>query len=453
MTDHRLPVLDRRRAGVLLHLSSLEAPLGRGGRAFIDWLAEAGFGVWQFLPVGPTGADGSPYFARSDFAGNPAFIDPAEPPEALPEEHTAFAQATWDWLEDYALFEVLSEACEGEPWWSWPQELRDREPDALEAIRRGQAADLERIRLEQFAFFVQWRRLREYARLRGVRLFGDLPFYVGPMSAETWMYRQQFQLDAAGRPTAVAGVPPDYFSETGQVWGNPLYDWQTLERERFAYWRSRVAAQLARVDLLRIDHFRAFAAHWAVPAAAPDARGGRWCPTPGREFLKILRDELGDLPIVAEDLGMITEDVVKLRKDFGLPGMRVLQFAFDGSPDNPHLPQQLGADCVVYTGTHDNDTTLGWYLSLTEPAREYVDRVMGFGPEAMPEALVRAALESAATLAVIPAQDLLGLGSEARLNTPGTQGPRNWRWRLPSGALTAQLAKHWGKINLMCERA
>ena len=453
MSQSRLPALDRRRAGVLLHLASLDAPLGRGGRAFIDWLVEAGFSVWQFLPLGPTGTDRSPYFARSDFAGNSALLEPDAPVQALAEEHAAFTEATWDWLDDYALFEVLSELLAGEPWWGWPEELRDRSPAALERIRRGHAAEIERIRLGQFAFFVQWSRLREYAHSRGVRLFGDLPFYVGPMSAETWMYRDQFQLDAAGRPTAVAGVPPDYFSETGQVWGNPLYDWQTLQRERFAYWRARVDAQLARVDLLRIDHFRAFAAHWAVPAGAPDARGGRWCPTPGRELLQMLRAETGDLPIVAEDLGLITEDVVALRRDFGLPGMRVLQFGFDGSPDNPHLPQRIGTDCVVYTGTHDNDTTLGWYRSLTGPARAYVDRVMGVGPDAMPEALARAALDSAATLAVIPAQDLLALGSEARLNTPGTQLPQNWRWRLPGGALTAQLAGHWGRINWMCERA
>ena len=450
---HCLPVLDRRRAGVLLHLSSLETPLGRGGRAFIDWLAAAGFSVWQFLPVGPTGPDGSPYFARSDFAGNPAFIDPADPIEARPEEHTAFAEATWDWLDDYALFEVLSGRFEGEPWWSWPEELRDRDPAALEQVKGEHAAEIERIRLEQFAFFVQWRRLREYARSRGVRLFGDLPFYVGPISAETWMYRGQFQLDASGRPRAVAGVPPDYFSETGQVWGNPLYDWQALERERFAYWRSRVAAQLARVDLLRIDHFRAFVAHWAVPAGAPDARGGRWCATPGRELLTLLRDELGDLPIVAEDLGMITEEVVALRRDFGLPGMRVLQFGFDGSPDNPHLPHRVDADCVVYTGTHDNDTTLGWYRGLSEATRKYVDRVMGPGRHAMPEALMLEALDSAAELAVIPAQDLLGLGSEARLNTPGTEGPRNWRWRLAHDALTPQFAQYWRRLNGMCERA
>lgn len=453
MSDHRLPALDRRRAGVLLHLGSLEAPLGRGGRAFIDWLAEAGFSVWQFLPLGPTGADRSPYFARSDFAGNTDFLDPAPPIEARPEEHAAFAEATWNWLEDYALFEVLSAQLAGQPWWSWPEALRDRDPAALERLRREQAAAIERIRLGQFAFFIQWRRLREYAHSRGVRLFGDLPFYVGPMSAETWMYREQFQLEATGRASAVAGVPPDYFSENGQVWGNPLYDWQTLQRERFAYWRARVEAQLARVDLLRIDHFRAFAAHWAVPAGAADARGGQWRATPGRELLTLLRDEAGDLPIVAEDLGLITEDVVALRRDFGLPGMRVLQFAFDGSPDNPHLPHRIEADSVVYTGTHDNDTTVGWYQSLDASARDYVDRVMGFGPDAMPEALARAALDSAATLAVIPAQDLLGLGSEARLNIPGTQRPQNWRWQLPAGALTMPLAAHWAEINWQCERA
>ena len=453
MTPRRLPTLDRRRCGVLLHLGSLPAPLGHGGRAFIDWLAEAGFSVWQFLPLGPTGADRSPYFARSDFAGNAEFLDRAAPPEALAEEHRAFEQATWDWLDDYAMFEVLSGRLGGACWWSWPEELRERSAAALDRIRQAHAAEIERIRLEQFAFFVQWRRLREYAAARGVRLFGDLPFYVGPMSAETWMYRGQFQLDALGRPTAIAGVPPDYFSETGQVWGNPLYDWPVMQRERFAYWRARLEAQLARVDLLRIDHFRAFAAHWAVPAGAPDARSGRWCPTPGRELLQILREETGELPIVAEDLGFITEDVLALRRDFGLAGMRVLQFAFDGSPDNPHLPQRIETDCVVYTGTHDNDTTLGWYRSLPEPARRYVDQVIGPGSVAMPEALARQALDSAGQLAIIPAQDLLGLGSEARLNTPGTQLPQNWRWQLPADALTPQLARHWGQLNRLCGRA
>jgi 4-alpha-glucanotransferase len=445
-------VFDRRRAGVLLHLTSLEAPLGRGGRAFIDWLAEAGFSVWQFLPLGPTGSDRSPYFARSDFAGNPALLDPAAPAGDA-AERAAFEAATLPWLEDYAQFEAISARFASSPWWQWPAPLAGRERGALAAIRRECAAELERIRAAQFAFFVQWHRLRRYAHARGVRLFGDLPFYVGPMSAETWADRGQFQLDATGRPAAVAGVPPDYFSAGGQVWGNPLYDWSAMQRDGFAFWRARLGAQLARFDVLRIDHFRAFAAHWAVPAGARDARGGQWVPTPGRELLERLRAECGALPIVAEDLGLISADVTALRQDFALPGMRVLQFAFDGSPDNPHLPARIETDCVVYTGTHDNDTTLGWYLGLEEHTRRYVDRTLGVTRESMPEAMARAALATAGQLAVIPAQDLLGLGSAARLNTPGTQNAGNWRWQLPAGALTPQLAAHWRPIIGRCERA
>ncbi len=448
----RLPVLDRRRAGVLLHLGSLEAALGRGGRAFIDWLADAGFTVWQILPLGPTGADGSPYWVRSDFAGNAAFLDPAEVPDPQPAQSAAFLDEADAWLEDYALFEVLSDAHAGAAWWNWPAPLRDREPSALERARVELAPPLRRVRHEQLAFFLQWRRLREYARARGVRLLGDLPFYVAPHSAETWAHRGQFQLQADGRPAAVAGVPPDYFSETGQLWGNPLYDWQAMRHDNFAYWRARVLEQLERVDLLRIDHFRALAAHWAVPAGAADARGGQWHLTPGAELLRLLLEELGDLPLVAEDLGVITDDVVALRKSFGLPGMRVLQFAFSGESDNPHLPHMHEHDSVVYTGTHDNDTTLGWYRGLDEPTRRRVDSMLRVAPGSMPDALIREALGSVGQLAVIPVQDLLGLGSEARLNTPGTvQG--NWTWRLPSGALTPQLAAHFAQLNRMYSRA
>ncbi len=448
----RLPVLDRRRAGVLLHLGSLDAALGRGGRAFIDWLADAGFTVWQILPAGPTGPDGSPYWVRSDFAGNPAFLDPAELPAAQPAEHAAFLEEAREWLDDYALFEVLSTAHAGAAWWTWPAELRDRAPSALERVTRDRAAQLQRIKGEQLAFFMQWRRLREHARARGVRLLGDLPFYVAPHSAETWAHRTQFQLDAQGRPAAVAGVPPDYFSETGQLWGNPLYDWQAMRHDSFAYWRARVLEQLERVDLLRIDHFRALAAHWAVPAGAPDARGGAWHATPGEDLLRLLMDELGDIPILAEDLGVITDDVVALRKGFGLPGMRVLQFAFSGEGDNPHLPHMHEHDSVAYTGTHDNDTTLGWYRSLDEDTRRRVDSLLRAAPGSMPDALIQEALGSVGQLAVIPVQDLLGLGSEARLNTPGTVAG-NWRWRLPPGALTAQLARHFAHLNRMYGRA
>jgi 4-alpha-glucanotransferase len=442
----RLPVLDRRRAGVVLHLGSLENPLGRGGRAFIDWLAEAGFSVWQVLPLGPTGPDGSPYWVRSDFAGNPAFLDAAELPPAGAAEYAAFVAETEEWLEDYALFEVLSGAHSGAVWWTWPADVRDRVGSALDRVAHDLAAELERTKREQFAFFVQWRRLREHAHRRGVRILGDLPFYVAPHSAETWAHRDQFQLDAAGRPAAVAGVPPDYFSQTGQLWGNPLYDWQAMRRDNFAYWRARVLAQLERVDLLRIDHFRALAAHWAVPAGAPDARGGEWRLTPGEDLLRLLMEELGDLPILAEDLGVITDDVVALRKGFGLPGMRVLQFAFSGEGDNPHLPHMHEHDSVVYTGTHDNDTTLGWYRSLTEEVRRSVDFTLRAARGSMPEALIREALGSVGQLAIIPAQDVLALGSEARLNTPGTV-EANWRWRLPAGALTPELGRHFARLN------
>ncbi len=448
----RLPVLDRRRAGVLLHLGSLEAALGRGGREFIDWLAQAGFTVWQILPAGPTGPGGSPYWVRSDFAGNAAFLDPAEVPPAQPSEYDAFLAETRHWLDDYALFEVLSTAHAGSAWWTWPADLRNRTPSALAKVTRDLDAELQRVKHEQFAFFVQWRRLREHARSRGVRLFGDLPFYVAPHSAETWAHRGQFQLQPDGRPAAVAGVPPDYFSPTGQLWGNPLYDWQAMRCANFACWRARVLEQLERVDLLRIDHFRALAAHWAVPAGAADARGGAWRMSPGEDLLRLLVDELGSLPIVAEDLGVITDDVVALRKGFGLPGMRVLQFAFSGEGDNPHLPHMHEHDSVVYTGTHDNDTTLGWYRSLDEETRRRVDSMLRAAPGSMPEALVREALGSVGQLAVIPAQDLLALGSEARLNTPGTvEG--NWRWRLSAGALTAELARHFAQLNGMYGRA
>jgi 4-alpha-glucanotransferase len=448
----RLPVLDRRRAGVLLHLGSLDAPLGRGGRAFIDWLAAAGFSVWQILPLGPTGPDGSPYWIRSDFAGNPAFLDPAELPSVPPAEEAAFRDQTQHWLDDYALFEVLSRAHAGAPWWAWPAELRDRAPSALQRVSRDLDAQLQRIRHEQLGFFVQWQRLRAHARLRGIRILGDLPFYVGPDSVETWAHREQFQLAADGRPAAVAGVPPDYFSQTGQLWGNPLYDWQAMRRDNFACWRARVLEQLDRVDLLRIDHFRALAAHWAVPAGAADARGGAWHLTPGEDLLRLLLDDIGDLPIVAEDLGVITDDVVALRKGFGLPGMRVLQFAFSGEGDNPHLPHMHQHDSVVYTGTHDNDTTLGWYRGLDEETRRRVDSMLRVGSGSMPEALIREALGSVGQLAVIPAQDLLDLGSEARLNTPGTVHG-NWSWRLAAGALTPRLAGHFAQLNAMYGRA
>jgi 4-alpha-glucanotransferase len=448
----RLPVLDRRRAGVLLHMSSLDAALGRGGRAFIDWLAQAGFSVWQFLPLGPTGEDGSPYWVRSDFAGNPALLDTAELPAVDSPDYRAFLESSRDWLEDYALFEVLSAFHRSVPWWRWPAEYRDRVPAALESGRSEFAERLERIRQQQFAFAVQWQRLREYAHERGVRLFGDLPFYVAPDSAETWAHRGQFQLDETGKPKMVAGVPPDYFSATGQLWGNPLYEWDAMRQDGFKFWRARVRRQLERVDLLRLDHFRALAAHWAVPADAPDARGGSWCPTPGSALLHALRKDNKDLPLVAEDLGVITPDVCALIEKFHLHGMRVLQFAFSGDAANPHLPHMHTRDSAVYTGTHDNDTTLGWFRSLNGDTQYQVTFLLRVLPQDVVDGMIRAALGSVGRLAIVPMQDILGLGSEARLNTPGTVQD-NWRWRLPAGAPGPELAPRFLRLNRVFGRA
>jgi 4-alpha-glucanotransferase len=446
MNSSSIAVLARRRAGVLLHVGSLHAGLGRGGRTFIDWLASAGFGVWQILPLGPTGADGSPYWVRSDSAGNAALIDPDEPAPVNSSEFQTFLDRSRDWLEDYAAFEVLSTMHSGTPWWHWPPQYRDRQPAAMEGLRREQAQGLRTIREQQFGFAWQWQRLHEYARSRGITLFGDVPFYVAPDSAETWANRDQFQLDATGKPTAVAGVPPDYFSQLGQLWGNPLYAWDQMRRDGFRFWRSRIHRQLERVDLLRIDHFRALAAHWAVPAGAPDARSGSWQPSPGRELLQLLKGELGTLPVVAEDLGVITPDVEALRRDFGLAGMRVMQFGFDGAGDNLHLPHMYEQASVVYTGTHDNDTTVGWYTSLDAETQRRVDYFLRAGAGQMPHAMIHAVMASVAQLAVVPMQDLLCLGSEARLNTPGT-AIGNWSWRLPEQALTAELAQAFALLN------
>jgi 4-alpha-glucanotransferase len=442
----RLPVFDRRRAGVLLPLSALAAPLGRGGRAFIDWLASAGFSLWQMLPVSPPGADGSPFWTQADRAGDAALLDAAELPDRAAPRDAGFLEASAPWLADYALFEALTRSQAGAPFWSWPGGLRDREPGSLAGARTRLAAEIARVEAEQHAFYVQWSRLRDYAHSRGVRLLGDLPFYVAPSSVDTWKHRELFKLGPGGEPAVVGGVPPDYFTHLGQLWGNPVYDWEAARRGDFAWWRARLRAQLARFDVLRLDHFRALVGYWAVPAGAPDARGGAWHATPGEELLRRLRDELGELPLLAEDLGVITAEVVALRKAFALPGMRVLQFAFDGNPDNPHLPYMHEPDNVAYTGTHDNDTALGWYHGLDPATRARVDLYLRAGAEAMTEMLIRAALGSVARLAVIPAQDLLALGSEARLNTPGTTSG-NWSWKLPPGALTAELAQHYARLN------
>jgi 4-alpha-glucanotransferase len=453
-------LLERRRSGVLLHPTSLisgdgdaaRGALGAAGRGFVDWLAQAGFSIWQVLPLGPPGGGGSPYWARSDFAGQPSMIDRNELPDLNSQrtDFEVFRAAHLDWLEDYVLFEALADRFKG-PWWDWPEAYRSREPAAMYRFARESRDQLERRRVEQWQFDWQWRALRSYAAQRGVHLFGDLPIYVAPDSVATWAARAQFQLNADGRPALLAGVPPDYFSADGQLWGNPLYNWEQAERDKFSFWRTRLGRQLQRFDLVRIDHFRGLAAYWAVPAGATTAREGRWCPAPGRALFQALAADFPDLPLVAEDLGVITPDVEQLRVAFGLPGMRVLQFGFDGSPDNPHLPHNYQRDVVAYTGTHDNDTTVGWYHSLQSADAQRVEFYLHTDPAGVAESMARAVLGSVAQLAIIPAQDLLHLGSEARLNTPGTVSG-NWSWRLSAGSLTATQAQQFASLNQLFGR-
>lgn len=452
---------DRRRAGVLLHMTSLPGTPSAGSGAgdlgdeayrFVDFLAAAGCSVWQTLPVAPTHAgDGSPYNAVSAMAGNPSMISRAhqtaerlDSPSGLEaRQHAAFSSwcaAQAGWLEPYVEFMALREMHDHAPWPSWPPALREREPRAVtDALSR--ATELMRsLRLEQWVFALQWARLRQYATSKGVLLFGDLPIFVSLDSADVWASRKLFQLDEQGRPVTVSGCPPDYFSEDGQRWNNPHYDWDAMATDGYAWWRRRIARQRELFDLVRIDHFRAFEAAWHVPADAPTAREGRWVPAPGVDILSALVETAGPDSLVAEDLGVITRDVEALRLRFELPGMKVLQFAFHGEADNPHLPRNHGERNVVYTGTHDNDTTVGWWASLDRLSRHRVRSSLSDPTEAMPWALIRLAMESTARLSVIPAQDLLGLGSESRMNTPGTD-EGNWSWQAPAGVFDADLAE------------
>ena len=453
---------DARRAGVLLHVTSLpgRAPsagsssgdLGDAAYRFVDFLAAAGCSVWQLLPLVPTHPEeGSPYNALSAMAGNAALISRQhqvahglEEPSALSEpQQSAFASwcaAQEGWLEPYVEFTALRELHDHAPWLTWAPGLRDRDPQAVAEALARLTDRVQSLRFEQWVFAVQWARLREYAASRGVLLFGDLPIFVSLDSADVWASRELYQLGEDGRPTTVSGCPPDYFAADGQRWNNPHYDWATVAADGFAWWRRRIARQRELFDLVRIDHFRGLEAAWHVPADAPTARDGRWVPGPGAEILSVLVDTAGPGTLVAEDLGVITPEVEELRTRFGLPGMKVLQFAFDGEPDNGYLPRHHGEQNVVYTGTHDNDTTAGWWQLSDEETRDQVRSCLSDPAEPMPWALIRLALESTARLSVVPAQDLLGLGSESRMNTPGTAAG-NWTWRAPAGAFDDRLAE------------
>lgn len=475
----------RRRAGVLTHISSLPSgDLSHGAYRFIEFAAASGFTVWQILPTGPTDDSGSPYLSRSTHAGNPRFISLdwlvdrgwlAEKPaleaggegrhQALREASAGFrreANATWRarfnaaraaqayWLDNYALFVAL-DAAYGAPWTAWPQPLRDREPSALAAAREQFAQAIIEVEFEQIVFRMQWTEVRAYAHKLHVHLFGDLPIFVNHHSADVWSHRGYFQLDADGGLAKVAGVPPDYFSEDGQRWGNPLYDWAALQRDGFAWWIERLRTQLGLYDLVRIDHFRGLEACWEIPATAETAKEGEWVKVPGEALLAALKHAFGRLPLVAEDLGLITQEVEALRAEFGLPGMRVLQFGFDGSPHNVNLPQNFEPLTVCYTGTHDNAPTREWLEELDAHSRTAVDQHLAREHLPAPWSMIQAALGSVARLAIIPMQDLLGLGVGHRMNTPGT-ATGNWSWQFDWPQVPADLARRLRDINWRCGR-
>lgn len=488
-------------SGILLHPTSLPSPFGIGdigpsARAFVQRLADSGQRLWQVLPLGPTGYGDSPYAPFSTFAGNDLLISPTllereglllpeelTPPASFPETRVDYgAVIPWKralldkaasrfletagaerlaafagfrakegaWLEDYALFMAIKAdydakaAREGAPssLWSeyWPKALALREGAALAAERRDRAAAIARIEVLQFLFFEEWTGLKRYANDLGLSIIGDLPIFVARDSSDVWTHPELFLLDSEGRPTEVAGVPPDYFSEDGQLWGNPLYDWDAHRREGFAWWISRISSALSRYDYVRVDHFRGFDAFWAVPAGDKTARNGVWRPAPGQELFAAIAAALGpEIPIIAEDLGFITEGVRRLRDDLGLPGMRILQFAFDATesgtafdPDNGFLPHNYVEHCLAYTGTHDNDTLSGWLSQASPSELDYVESYLGYAPSEPVWALLREAWKSVAAWAIAPMQDVLGLGSEARMNTPSTVGG-NWAWRLVKG--------------------
>lgn len=480
-----------RSSGILLHPTSFPGRYGIGdlGEAafrWIDFLKSADQKLWQILPLGPTGYGDSPYQCFSAFAGNPFLISPdklfadgllskseleplpAFPPgvvdfgpvinyklrlldkaysnyragagsPALRAEFQAFQHAQAAWLEDFALFMALKESHGGAVWNTWEPDLVSRKPTALAAARADLAAAVESQRLRQFLFFRQWQAVKEYANAAQISIIGDIPIFVAYDSADVWQRPELFYLDEQGTPTVVAGVPPDYFSRTGQLWGNPLYRWEVLEPSGYAWWIERVRATLAVVDVIRVDHFRGFEAYWEIPFGMPTAEVGQWVKGPGAGFFEALRSALGDLPIIAEDLGVVTPAMEALRDGFALPGMKVLQFAFSTDNQDPFLPHNFIPNCVVYTGTHDNDTTRGWYEhSSTEAERDFARRYLGPDAKDFAWDLIRMAFASVANTAVAPLQDVLNLGTGARMNLPGRPSG-NWGWRFLPGQLTPGL--------------
>lgn len=480
-----------RKCGVLLPVSALPSAYGIGcfskeAYEFVDRLAEAGQSCWQILPLGPTGYGDSPYQSFSTFAGNPYFIDPEDLVargyltrrrcdsydfgddsqnidyakiyksrfrllrEAWKNSNISrdgafrdFVERNRSWLEDYALYMAVKTANDNVCWVEWDEDIKTRRPKALKACREKYADEMEFYQFQQYMFRQQWNKLKTYANGKGIRIIGDIPIYVAFDSSDAWANPELFQFDENCNPTAVAGCPPDAFAKTGQLWGNPLYNWEYHKKTGYRWWLDRLTACFELYDAVRIDHFRGFDAYYAIPAGAKTAEVGEWRPGPGYELFAAMKKELGAREVIAEDLGFLTPSVLRLVKRTGFPGMKVLQFAFDSKEESDYLPHNYPHNCVVYTGTHDNDTVLGWYRTLNRRDRKFCREYLNLTrarKETLQWEFIRAALSSVADLAVLPMQDYLGLGSEARINTPSTLG-NNWQWRMQSGAFTEELAE------------
>ena len=481
-----------REQGILMPVSSIPSRYGMGtfGREsyeFVDFLKKAGQKLWQILPLGPVGYGASPYQSFSTFAGNPYYIDlefliedgylTREECDACDfgnhenyidyekmylqrfpllrkaweravkkgletkKDYVAFLKKSMNWLDDYALYMALKDAFPGKCFIEWERDIRLREPLATAKYRRELADEIRFYQFQQYLFDKQWRELKLYANKAGVKIVGDIPIYVAFDSADTWAHPELFQLDESGMPTAVAGCPPDVFSSTGPLWGNPLYNWEYHQKTNYAWWMQRIGYCYELYDVVRIDHFRGFDEYWSVPYGAETAAGGHWEEGPGIELFETMKRKLGKKRVIAENLGFLTDSVVKLLEDTGYPGMKVLQFAFDANGESIYLPHNYDHNCVVYTGTHDNETTAGWITTRTEQDREFLERYLNRKrDEDLCWELIRTAAASVADIAIIPMQDYLALGNEARINTPSTLGD-NWKWRMSKGAATDELAE------------
>lgn len=498
----------KRSSGILLHPSSLPGPYGIGDLGpqsfrFVDWLSSTGCKLWQILPLGPTGYGDSPYQCFSAFAGNPYLLSPDDlladglvtesdldelkslpasrvdfgmlipkkldllqkafsrfqtNPEQLREAFDYFCAENASWLDDFALFMALKEAHGGGAWNGWPEALRSRKKAAMTKAKKELAESIMRYSFYQFLFFKQWNKVRKYANDKGIQIIGDIPIFVAYDSADVWANPDLFFLDKSGNPTVVAGVPPDLFSTTGQLWGNPLYDWKIHKKENYTWWLSRVSASLKFMDILRFDHFRGFAGYYEIPAEHKTAEHGRWVPGPGKDLFHAVDKFLGDglitpgtgLPVIAEDLGVITPDVIELLEAFDLPGMKVLQFGFT-EPINPFLPHNYIPNCVAYTGTHDNDTAMGWHSSAPDHEKDFAHRYLGVDGHDFAWDLIRAVWKSVAVFAIAPMQDVLALSGEARMNFPSRLGG-NWEWRMSDNDLRDGHAAGLRDLNWLTNR-